>query len=373
MEIFMKRLLKIFLVLVIIIALIGIGGLVFLNSMLGKIGRTDTVSSERISESQLTEDADYDATLEDSIVIDADVDTASGVINSETWGHGTIVPMKNKDVTNILLIGQDRREGEGRQRSDSMILVSINKNSEVISMTSIMRDMYVPITGYSANRINVPYVLGGMELLDQVIEENFGIIVDYNVEVDFDGFITAFTEIGDLDISLTADEASHLNSTYGWYLSEGVNTLNSEQLLAYCRVRSVGKSDWGRTARQRKVLMTAFAKLKNESPLTLVSMANNIFPYLTTDMSNSQIIGCVYDVIVGGISTTKNYRIPVDGAYSAESIDGRSVLVPDLAANSKAFQYFIYGESSSVSDFDVTSADTGSVTLNEETGTQTEE
>ncbi|MFQ9799037.1 MAG: LCP family protein [Clostridia bacterium] len=99
-------------------------------------------------------------------------------------------------MVNILLIGQDRREGEGRQRSDSMILATINKKSQSIYLTSFMRDMYVPIPGYSDNRINAAYAFGGMDLLDDTIETNFGIHIDGNVEVDFSGFKTLIDMMG---------------------------------------------------------------------------------------------------------------------------------------------------------------------------------
>ena len=77
-----------------------------------------------------------------------------------------IEPFLDDDLLNILLVGQDRREGEGRQRSDSMILCSINPATKQISMISFLRDLYVQIPGgYSDNRLNAAYVFGGFPLL----------------------------------------------------------------------------------------------------------------------------------------------------------------------------------------------------------------
>lgn len=112
------------------------------------------------------------------------VDQESAGQNQSAEEDLDINGMKDKEVINILLIGQDRREGQARQRSDSMILCSINKARKKIILTSIMRDLYVPIPGYSDNRINAAYQFGGMPLLDQVIEESLGVHVDGNVEVD---------------------------------------------------------------------------------------------------------------------------------------------------------------------------------------------
>ena len=92
------------------------------------------------------------------------------------------------NIKSILLIGQDKREGESRQRSDSMILATLDKDQGTVSLTSFMRDLYVAIPGYSTTRINAAYAYGGMDLLDQTLEENFGVKIDGNVEVDFEVF-----------------------------------------------------------------------------------------------------------------------------------------------------------------------------------------
>lgn len=143
-----------------------------------------------------------------------------------------------------------------------------------------MRDLYVPIPGYKDNRINAAYQFGGMELLDEVIEENLGVHIDGNVEVDFDGFMESLSVLGNLDIELNATEAKYLNAhsdlsetdENGWTLKEGVNSMTPAQLLAYSRTRFIGNSDWERTERQRKVLMAAYEKAKNMSPFNLIRL-----------------------------------------------------------------------------------------------------
>ena len=92
------------------------------------------------------------------------------------------------NIKSILLIGQDKREGQSRQRSDSMILATLDKDQKTISLTSFMRDLYVAIPGYSSTRINAAYAYGGMDLLDETLTQNFGVEIDGNVEVDFEVF-----------------------------------------------------------------------------------------------------------------------------------------------------------------------------------------
>ena len=345
-------------VLGIIIALVAvfIGGMIFINAKLNKINRVDTSAISYVPREEETFEVDEQGDADgDGVADPAPTDTISP--EDITWEDVDINVMQDKDVSNILLIGQDARSGEGRARSDSMIICSINKKTNEITLTSIMRDMYVPIPGYSDNRINAAYQFGGMPLLDQVIEESLGIHIDGNVEVNFEGFIGAFTEIGNLEIELSEAEANYLNngpayvkqmgiSTDGWNLHEGINSLTPEQALAYSRIRYVGNSDWERTDRQRKVLMAAFSKLQGSDLFTLLDMADKIFPHLTTDMDNMQILGYVYTVVTSGMSLGENYRIPLEGTYTCETLRaGMEVLVPDLNANSQQLQEYIYGSS----------------------------
>lgn len=284
------------------------------------------------------------------------VDQESAGQNQSAEEDLDINGMKDKDVINILLIGQDRREGQARQRSDSMILCSINKARKKIILTSIMRDLYVPIPGYSDNRINAAYQFGGMPLLDQVIEESLGVHVDGNVEVDFEGFVTSMAALGNLEIELSQAEADYMNRNGDgveqpdpegtpWNLKAGVNALSPSQLLAYSRIRYVGNSDWERTERQRRVLMAAFEKAKKQGLAGMLALADQVFPNLTTDMTNGQILRLLYTVLASGITEVESYRIPAEGTYTNETLKiGMEVLVPDLEENSRMLQEWIYGE-----------------------------
>ena len=226
-------------VLGIVIALVAlfVGGMIFINAKLNQINRVDTSEISYVPREEETFEVDTPSDADgDGMADPAPTDT----INPEdiTWENVDVNVMQDRDVSNILLIGQDAR-GEERARSDTMIICSINKKTNKITLTSIMRDLYVPIPGYSDNRINAAYQFGGMPLLDQVIEESLGIHIDGNVEVNFEGFIGAFTQIGNLDIELYQAEADYLNKNNGWNLVEGVNSLTPEQALAYSRIRYV--------------------------------------------------------------------------------------------------------------------------------------
>ena len=116
-----------------------------------------------------------------------------------------------KDVVNILLIGQDSRTTKGQGRSDSMMLCTFNKVQKTITVTSFMRDMYVQIPGYKNNRINVAYMYGGMELLNETLEKNFGLHIDGNVEINFKHFAKLIDMVGGIELELSGPEANYIN------------------------------------------------------------------------------------------------------------------------------------------------------------------
>ena len=266
-----------------------------------------------------------------------------------------VLLMSDPAVKNILLIGSDARETDGsRQRADTMILCSINSNTGSITLTSFMRDMYVPIPEYGSDKLNAAYAYGGMLLLDETIQEDFGIDINGNVLVDFEGFIQALTAVGNINIELTQEEASYLNGggwedqgSYGndgtWNLQAGMNSLTPAQTLAYCRIRYIGNSDWERTERQRKVVMAAFSQFKHSNPLTQYRVISGAMSSMTTDMPDRTLLTLLFRLLLLRSAEVQNYLIPVDGTYYIDYIDGMDVLVPDLAQNSSYLKEFIYG------------------------------
>lgn len=265
-------------------------------------------------------------------------------------------PLENvygNHLVNIMLIGQDRRPGEGRQRSDSMILVSINKSNSVITLTSFMRDQYVQIPGYKPNKLNSAYSLGGMKLLSQTMELNFGVKVDGMVEVDFNGFENIITLLGGVKVTLTKKEAKYLNDLYdGRFLDSpvivGENLLDAKQALVYARLREID-SDYHRAGRQRKVIMGLIEAYKDLPPDRMLSVLNEILPLITTDMSNAEIVnyalGCFPLLSTADVQTL---RIPLDGTFSSGRVEVRPGFYGwfqyniDFAENKKALREVFY-------------------------------
>lgn len=257
--------------------------------------------------------------------------------------EGADVIVSGENVIHFMLVGQDRRPGEPRQRSDAMILCSINKSEKTLTMTSFMRDTYVKIPGYWNSKMNGAYQVGGFTALYDTLEYNFGVQVDHGIEVDFSGFEEIVNLVGGVDIKLTASEARYLNrrgnwdvddSTAGtWNLKEGVNHLTGSQALAYSRIRYLD-SDFARTNRQRTVLTALLEKAKTLNLTELYKLVDGVIPMITTDMDNSEITGYIMELfpLLAGLEI-QTQRIPADGDYyDATLSSGSQVLMPDLPA-----------------------------------------
>ena len=252
--------------------------------------------------------------------------------------------LQSKDVINILLVGKDASTS-GRPRTDTMILLSLNKKTNSMSMVSIMRDLYVQIPGgYSDNRINAAYRFGGIKLLNDTIEKNFGIAIDGNVEVDFRQFEKIIDILGGVDIDLTAAEAKYLKDIgYGTF-KVGKNHLDGKTALQYCRIRKID-SDHQRTERQRKLLQTVAASFKNMSPTQMLAMLDQVLPYVKTDLSAGKIVELAttgLGVLASGKGINSG-KIPQSGQYYGANVMGMQVMIADLYKCNQYLKSFLYG------------------------------
>jgi LCP family protein required for cell wall assembly len=297
------------------------------NAILNQIPRYDPVE-ETISEEEIqqiieeTDPPEVLAGLEEIPVEEVIMPEPAEVIEKPDY------------IYNILLIGQDARLGEGRQRSDSMILCTINTEKKTLMMTSFLRDTYVDIPDFrdrtfEDNRLNACYAFGGVELLNNAMELNFGIEIDHNIEVDFTGFERIVNTLGGVYIYLTQAEANIV----GGGAIAGMNLLNGAQALTYSRIRSLD-SDFGRTNRQRTVLLSMYDSIRRLSPEQISSLVNVLLTMVTTDMTNTDIVKYVVEFVplLPDLQITTQH-IPAVGTYTGAMVRGMSVLIPDLEAN----------------------------------------
>ena len=242
-----------------------------------------------------------------------------------------------KELYNILLIGMDETMGEaGTGNSDSMMLVSINLKTGQIAVISILRDLYLTIPGgYSNNRINAAYRFGGATLLKETITYNFKINIDATVAVDFAAFEDIIDVLGGVTVSLTSAEVQALSQCLpdNEKVRVGSNLLDGMHALRYARLRSID-SDFERTNRQRTVINAIFNKFKQQSVPDLLRVMNTVLPYVSTDLSNGEIIA-ILTKIAPKLSkiTLQTYSLPARrnvNEYKNTIINQMMVLVPDM-------------------------------------------
>lgn len=314
-----------------VILTVLVAATVYVEVTLGRIRRSDQQST--LSSSEMDDlinetdphDPDFTGPTYNKDDVTLPEDTAPEIINGE-------------HVLNILLVGSDN-DGSYRGRSDSMILCTVDTEKKTLTMTSFLRDMYLNIPGYGKQRINVAYMVGGFPMLYDTLRENFGVVVDYGVEVNFDSFTEVIDLVGGVDITLTSAEASHLRGK-GYDVHEGLNHMDGATALAHARNRTTGyDGDFSRTNRQRAVLEALVEKASTLDVTSLMNLVNTMIPMVVTDMTDQEIVAVSTNLapIVSDLELVSQ-RIPADGTYEMAMIDGMSVLLPDFDANRKLLQ-----------------------------------
>ena len=263
-----------------------------------------------------------------------------------------------KPVMNFLLIGVE--EIKGARNTDSLMIATMNTKTKSLKLTSIMRDLYVDIPGYSKNRINSVYSKGGIDLLYETIKLNFGIEIDGYCMVNFEAFEQIVDIIGGIEITLTEKEAEYLRKTN--YISKkenrkvvaGKQLMNGNQVLGYCRVRKVStgteNNDFGRTQRHRIVLQAIYDKLKSKNIVSLVRIMNKILNEveIKTDISNKTFKYCLEQAVSFKVKDIQTLRIPKDGTYENATVKIGSrkaavLMAKDWEATREYIYDFIYG------------------------------
>lgn len=255
--------------------------------------------------------------------------------------------LKSESVRNILFIGSDAREGLGGQRSDTMILFSIDTVNKKIKLTSFMRDsyVYIPGKGYST-KLNAAFNYGGSQLLMDTIEYNFGVDIEDYLMLDYDAFIELVNLLGGVTINdVTEKEAKYMREQVNRpKFKAGTNkNVDGRTAMWYCRIRYVD-SDFGRTQRQRKVLTSIISKAAKTNPFKLIDIVKQVLPNISTSLDRNDLLGLGIGAFLKYIRyDIVQQQIPAEGTWwSARLPSSGDVLKMDLEKNKKILKEFIY-------------------------------
>ena len=231
------------------------------------------------------------------------------------------------DYRNIALFGIDSREDDyGRgNRSDCIIIASVNKKTNEVKLVSVYRDTYLLLTGRSLDKVTHAYSYGGAELAVSTLNANLDLNIEEYVTVNFDAVVDAVDALGGIRMEITSDEVKYINN----YIDEnnrvtghnsshittaGTYNLDGVQALAYSRIRYTAGGDYKRTERMRDVLEAMLNKAKTISVSELINFVNIMLPKISTNISSNDIIGLAPALLNLNISESNGWPEETQGA-----------------------------------------------------------
>ncbi len=251
---------------------------------------------------------------------------------TEATGSGEVgVPGKRR--VNFLLLGIDQRDDEKGvpTRSDTIIVVSLDRVNKTAAMISFARDLWMEIPGYGENRINVPNFLGdaykypggGPALAVKTLEQNFGLDIDYYARIDFRGFEKIVDTLGgvDIDVENAIDDWEYPTEDYETmhiYIPAGRQHMNGKVALQYARSRHT-ESDFGRARRQQKLLLAIRDR----------ALALDVIPKLPT------LVGTLWNMVLTDVPSSEFLRL----AALLKDVDAKNVA--SLVVDTKLAQPYV--------------------------------
>lgn len=252
--------------------------------------------------------------------------------------------------TTIALFGLDNRE-QGvydTGNSDVIMIMNINNDTKEVSLVSVYRDTYLNIAGEGEEekfrKANAAYAAGGAEQAVTMLNRNLDLDIDNYVAFDFKSVAEAIDILGGVEIDIESQaEMDYLND-YISYTSEyvggsdetvdhlGKQTLNGVQAVSYARIRYTTGGDFKRAERQRRVLNELIKKAKSASLTELNELVNTIFPEVSTDLTQKDIISMMLVMLKYDMANSGGF--PYDKTTDTSSKKIGSIVIPcDLESN----------------------------------------
>ncbi len=246
----------------------------------------------------------------------------------------------DEDWMNILLLGTDTGNYSlNYGRTDTMIIMSVNKASGKMRLASLVRDMQVNIPFYDMlNKINTANAFGGPLLAMKTVNETFGLNIRHYVSINFNGFVDVIDKLGGVDLVLEGGEAGIIGVSY----SQNARTLNGEQALKYVRIRSLD-NNFGRNERQRKLLSSLFDKMLSGGDLQkTMSALTEALKHMATNLSINDLMTLVIPVFTG-MEDMDTAGFPAEGDWHYETSEAaQSMVVFDEEITSQKLHNYIY-------------------------------
>lgn len=262
-------------------------------------------------------------------------------------------------VTNILLLGVDNRDktvASVKERSDSMIILTIDENNKKFKLTSLQRDMMVYFPGTdNMYKLNAANAEGGPQLAMRVINDTFRLNIDKYVIVNMLGMEQIIDLVGGVTVDVTADELKALNAELAMInltfkntepakivKSTGIQLLLGRQAVTYARIRQ-NDDDYHRMGRQREVIQSLFTSFLKADIGTKTKVLNAGLPLITTNITDDEIVKMGLNVLPMMAGTIDQLQIPTPGDFR-EFSGSIWMNLCDYNAMVPKMQQFMYGK-----------------------------
>ncbi len=243
-------------------------------------------------------------------------------LNEEDLNVSSQVEENLSEYRNIAIFGIDSREDTYSKgnRSDCIIIASINNNTKEVKLLSVYRDTYVEIEGHGLDKITHAYSYGEAPLAIKTLNSNLDLNIKEFITVNFDAVKDIIDSIGGVEMSITSEEVPHISGI----TKAGTYNLTGEQALAYARIRYASGGDYKRTERMRDVLTAVANKVKTMNVSQLNNLVDELLPKVYTNITAADIfslfpsitsfnitesIGWPYET--KGITLDRWYGVPV--------------------------------------------------------------
>jgi len=262
-----------------------------------------------------------------------------------------------KDYKNIALLGIDSRAddyGLGN-RSDCIIIASINEKTNDVKLISVYRDTYLQLVENGTTKLDKvthAYSYGGAQNTLLALDTNLDLNIKQYLTVNFDTVITAVDALGGVNIKIENDELKYINEyidatssssgiTSTHISSAGNQKLDGVQAVAYSRIRYTSGKDYKRTARMRTVLEAIIQKAQSQGIQKELTLLNTILPEAQTNISTSEMKELIPKAVSWKLTSNFGWPYNTTGVWMDGDFYGPAVT---LESNVKQLHQEVFGE-----------------------------
>lgn len=272
-------------------------------------------------------------------------------IDAEELGINDGLEEMTDEYTTIALFGLDARDvtTDTGNRSDTIIIASINNKTKEVRLVSVYRDCYLELENPNGKcddlytKITHAYAYGGPKASIATLNKNLDLQITEYVTVNFASLTDVVNDLGGITVEVTEAERQSVNvflpetaqiagMSYTPVYSTGMVTLDGLQAVTYCRIRDVGNGDIERSERQREVLAAILDKAKQSDLATLNSILDDVLPEISTSLSKKQLLALMSNVFEYELTENQGFPFVYRMTTAYDEAAGMDLSV-DIPAN----------------------------------------